>query len=64
MSGLDLGGVALLTIALILFIYAITTGSSSKWISAGVLAPMVIAVLLFIGFFVYETRVPEESAAL
>ena len=61
---LDLGGVAILTVALILFIYAITTGSSTKWISADVLAPMVIAILLIVGFFVYETRIPEENASL
>lgn len=61
---LDLGGVAILTVALILFIYAITTGSSTKWISAGVLTPMVIAILLIVGFFVYETRIPEENASL
>lgn len=61
---LDLGGVAILTVALILFIYGITTGSATKWLSAGVLAPMVIAILLLVVFFIYETRIPEESAAL
>ena len=64
MKGLDMVGVSILTAGLILFIYAITTGSSGKWDAAGVLAPLFISILLFGGFFYYETLIPEESAAL
>ncbi|THH08639.1 hypothetical protein EW145_g2573 [Phellinidium pouzarii] len=64
MKGLDLIGVSLLTVSLILFIYSITTGSSGKWATAGVLVPLILAVILFVGFFYYETKIPEESAAL
>ncbi|KAI5124916.1 hypothetical protein M0805_007344 [Coniferiporia weirii] len=64
MKGLDLIGVSILTFSLILFIYSVTTGSSQKWGSAGVLVPLALAVILFAGFFYYETKIPEESASL
>ncbi|THH31696.1 hypothetical protein EUX98_g2500 [Antrodiella citrinella] len=61
---LDLGGVSILTAALILFIYAITSGSTSGWGSAGVLAPLIISVAMVVGFFYYETRIPASIAAV
>ncbi len=64
MKGLDLIGVSLLTAALVLFIFALTTGSNGKWNTVGVIVPLVIAVFLFFSFFYYETRIPEESASL
>ncbi|KLO18008.1 MFS general substrate transporter [Schizopora paradoxa] len=64
MKGLDLIGVSVLTAALVLFIYGLTTGSNGKWNTVGVIVPLVIAVCLFVSFFYYETRIPEESAAL
>lgn len=64
MKGLDLIGVFLLTSALVLFIYSITTGSAGKWVSAGVLVPVFVAFALFIGFFYYESKIPVETAAL
>jgi MFS family permease len=52
------------TAAIILFVYALTTGSVSPWQSAGVLAPLFISVALVVAFFVWETRVDENNAAL
>jgi Ca2+/Na+ antiporter len=53
-----------LTAAIILFVYALTTGSVSPWRSAGVLVPLFVSVALVIAFFVWETRVDENNAAL
>ena len=49
--------------ALILFVYAVTSGPTG-WGTANVVAPLVISILMAIGFFVYEARVDEEMAAL
>ena len=51
-------------VALILFIFAVTSGSSSGWASATVLVPLVISVFMVVGFFVYETKIPAEVAAV
>jgi MFS family permease len=61
---LDLPGVSMLTATLVLFIFAITSGSTAGWGSAMVLAPLVVSVLMVIVFFVYETRIPEQYAAM
>ncbi|KAG9110293.1 hypothetical protein FRC07_008204 [Ceratobasidium sp. 392] len=63
-SQLDFMGVSTLTAAIILFVYALTTGSVSPWASAGVLVPLFISVGLVVTFFVWETRVDEKNAAL
>ncbi|KAG8720151.1 hypothetical protein FRC09_010038 [Ceratobasidium sp. 395] len=63
-SQLDFIGVSTLTAAIILFVYALTTGSVSPWASAGVLVPLFVAVALVVAFFVWETRVDEKNAAL
>ena len=51
-------------VSLILFIFAITSGSESGWASAEVLAPLVISVALMILFFLWEQYMPFESAAV
>jgi hypothetical protein len=61
---LDIFGVSILTVALVLFIFAITSGSTAGWKSAMVLAPLIISVLMVVAFFVYETRIPEQYAAM
>ncbi|KAG8734428.1 hypothetical protein FRC12_018535, partial [Ceratobasidium sp. 428] len=63
-SQLDFVGVSTLTAAIILFVYALTTGSVSPWASAGVLVPLFISVALVAAFFVWEARVDEKNAAL
>jgi hypothetical protein len=48
----------------ILFVYALTSGSVEGWTAAGVLAPLFVSVALAVSFFVWETRIDEECAAL
>ncbi len=50
--------------ALILFIFAVTSGSTAGWGSAMVLAPLIIAVFMVVGFFFYEKTIPPENAAV
>ena len=52
------------SVALILFIYAVTSGSADGWATAGVLTPLIISILLTIGFFYWETLIPLEKAAM
>lgn len=52
------------SVALILFIYAVTSGSSDGWATAGVLAPLIISIFLIVGFFYWETLIPFENAAM
>ncbi|KAG9312486.1 major facilitator superfamily domain-containing protein [Chiua virens] len=63
-KSLDLIGISILTVALILFIYAVTSGSTDGWTTAGVLAPLIISILLTVGFFYWETRIPIDKAAI
>ncbi|CDO68542.1 hypothetical protein BN946_scf184998.g39 [Trametes cinnabarina] len=63
-KSLDIVGVSILTAALILFIFAITSGTTSGWASATVLAPLVISVFMVAGFFYYETTIPADKAAI
>ncbi|KAH9947514.1 major facilitator superfamily domain-containing protein [Amylocystis lapponica] len=61
---LDLPGLTAYAVALILFIFAITSGSSDGWGSAKVIAPLVISVFVAGGFFLWEALIPEYYAAL
>jgi len=61
---LDLIGVSILTAALILFIFALTSGSDAGWSSAQVLAPLIISVLMIVSFFVWEAKIPIERASV
>jgi len=61
---LDLIGITILTAALILFIFAITSGSTDGWASAAVLAPLIVSVFMVAGFFYYETIIPPSTAAI
>jgi MFS family permease len=61
---LDLGGVSLITASVILFIYSVTSGSTTSWVKPAVLAPLFVSVVMAIGFFVYEATVDEDLAAL
>ncbi|KAF8757716.1 MFS general substrate transporter [Rhizoctonia solani] len=63
-STFDFVGVFLLTVAVILFVYALTSGSVEGWRAAGVLAPLFVAVALAVAFFFWEARIDEDSAAL
>ncbi|EGN97460.1 hypothetical protein SERLA73DRAFT_75140 [Serpula lacrymans var. lacrymans S7.3] len=61
---LDIVGVVMLTIALILFVFAVTSGSANGWGTAMVLAPLVISILLIGGFIYWETLLPANKAAI
>lgn len=61
---LDLVGVSTLTAGLVLFIFAVTSGSSIGWATARCLAPLVISVFTVAAFFYWETIIPEEDAAV
>ncbi|KAH8829765.1 MFS general substrate transporter [Flagelloscypha sp. PMI_526] len=61
---MDLPGVAALTVAIILFILALTESTTSGWGSAIVIAPLVIAIVLVVAFFFYESWLPQERAAI
>lgn len=55
---------ALFLVGMILFIFAVTSGSISGWGSAFALAPLLISLAMVVGFFFYETRIPAEVAAV
>ncbi|KAF9220638.1 MFS general substrate transporter [Gyrodon lividus] len=63
-KSLDLIGVSLLTVALILFIFAITSGSVDGWATAAVLVPLIISILMIAAFFYWETLIPVDKAAI
>ncbi|KAI0337830.1 MFS general substrate transporter [Trametopsis cervina] len=64
-KSLDMVGVSILTAALILFIFAVTSGGSATgWKSATVIVPLIISVGMIAGFFYYETCIPAETAAV
>ena len=49
---------------MILFIFAVTSGSIQGWATAYVLAPLIISVLLLIAFFVWEAHIDEIDASM
>ncbi|KIJ67200.1 hypothetical protein HYDPIDRAFT_127048 [Hydnomerulius pinastri MD-312] len=63
-KSLDLIGVSILTVAIILFIFAVTSGSADGWATGQVLGPLIVSVLLTIGFFYWETVIPADKAAI
>lgn len=61
---IDIIGIFLLTSALILFIFAVTSGSATGWGSARVIAPLIISVLLAAAFTFWEHWVDEINAVV
>ena len=51
-------------VALILFIFAVTSGSTDGWASAIVLVPLFVSISMIVGFFYWETLIPVEKAAM
>lgn len=51
-------------VALILFIFAITSATDAGWSSAHVLVPLIISIFMIVGFFVWEARIPPVKAAV
>ncbi|KAG8215712.1 major facilitator superfamily-domain-containing protein [Butyriboletus roseoflavus] len=50
--------------ALILFIYAVTSGSADGWATARVFIPLIISIFLIVLFFYWETLIPDHNAAI
>ena len=61
---LDLPGVSLITAAMVLFVYAVTSGPASGWGTANVIAPLIISIALAVAFFIVEYYLPKDMAAL
>lgn len=61
---LDIFGVFTFTIAIVLFVYGVTSGSVNGWSSVNFLAPLLISLALLAAFLVYEAKIDPEMAAL
>ncbi|KAG2113223.1 major facilitator superfamily domain-containing protein [Suillus clintonianus] len=61
---LDLVGIVILTVAFILFIFAVTSGSTVGWKSPMVLVLLIVSILMVVGFFYWETLLPVNEAAI
>ncbi|KAI0043880.1 MFS general substrate transporter [Auriscalpium vulgare] len=61
---LDLGGVAMLTTSIVLFIYAVTTGSATGWGAGQVIGTLVVSIVLAVAFFVFEAKIDPDMASL
>ncbi|KAG6334818.1 hypothetical protein ID866_4270 [Astraeus odoratus] len=64
LKSLDIIGVSILTVAMILFIFAITSGSTEGWADQTVLSTLITSIVLMIGFFYWETLLPVEKVAI
>lgn len=51
-------------VAIVLFVYAVTSGPLNGWGSANVIAPLVISIMMAVAFFIYEAYIDPERAAL
>ncbi|KIM64435.1 hypothetical protein SCLCIDRAFT_1167150 [Scleroderma citrinum Foug A] len=60
----DIVGTSVLTAALALFIFAVTTGPVRGWADPAVIVPLVVSIVLMIAFFLWEARLPVEKAAV
>ncbi|KIM87717.1 hypothetical protein PILCRDRAFT_258683 [Piloderma croceum F 1598] len=63
-KSLDLPGISFLTVALVLFIFALTSGSTKGWRSPLVLVSLISAICLIGCFLCWETLLPVEMATI
>ncbi|KAG1725491.1 major facilitator superfamily-domain-containing protein [Suillus paluster] len=63
-ENLDLLGIGILTVAFILFVFAVSSGSTNGWTSPMVLVLLIVSTLMVVGFFYWETLLPVEKAAI
>ncbi|KAG2153646.1 MFS general substrate transporter [Suillus bovinus] len=61
---LDITGISILTVAVILFIFAVTTASMIGWRSATALVPLAFSIAMTGSFFCWEALQPIECAAV
>lgn len=52
------------SVAVILFIFAVTTGSTIGWRSVTTLAPLIFSIATTVAFFYWEACQPIECAAV
>jgi len=57
----DMPGIAVLTGALILFVYAVSDGGAAGWGSPQIITTLILSVVFFIGFFVVERFVQDPA---
>jgi len=51
-------------VAIVLFIFGVTSSSSAGWGSAMALTPLLVGITMVVGFFYWETKLPVEIAAV
>lgn len=61
---LDLGGAIMITLSLMLLVYAIINGNAAGWFSTNTIAVLGVAMLLFIGFLFIENKSPKPLVPL
>ncbi|KAF8583733.1 MFS general substrate transporter [Ramaria rubella] len=61
---LDVVGVMTLCIALLLFVFAVTSGSTDGWDTARVIVPLIISFILLPAFFLWEAHLPHVLASV
>lgn len=52
------------SVAIVLFVYAVTSGPVNGWGTANVIAPLIISIAMAIAFFTYEAYIDPDRAAL
>ncbi|TPX38059.1 hypothetical protein SmJEL517_g00297 [Synchytrium microbalum] len=57
MKSFDSVGAALITVTVILFNFALTSAPGSGWLTPSVIACLILAILLLVGFILWEKRV-------
>ncbi|KAJ7163868.1 MFS general substrate transporter, partial [Mycena crocata] len=63
-KNMDIPGVFLLTASIILLIFSVSEAPSIGWGTARVLAPLILSVLLLVGFFFWQTRLDPKNALI
>ncbi|WWC64283.1 uncharacterized protein I303_106893 [Kwoniella dejecticola CBS 10117] len=61
---LDIVGTLMMLFAIVLLILGLTLGASYGWTTAKFLAPFLLSWPLFVGFFIWEARLPEGYALI
>lgn len=62
LARIDYGGVILCVAGVVLFLFGLTSGISSSWTSARVIAPMIVGVFVFAGFIFWEAKFAKEPS--
>jgi EmrB/QacA subfamily drug resistance transporter len=63
-AGLDIFGSLLMTVSLIIGIYAVVTASASGWLSSHTLGFGAVSIAMMLVFFIYESRVKKPIMPL